>query len=173
MPPAGAFSHFENSRLDNLPSVDRKRGKSLTQNSMTALTYVNRPRRSTDHGGGSGAQTRLLCPLKSRAHFPIGKPVAFVSNRKVLLAHPANRLSSWSNAVADDFVNRLAGRAEIETVVHTPNGRDTVLGARPAPCAWRTLRRYAEISRTSKPGHRPPTTNGPSTRSRARIANCS
>ena len=142
--PTGAFSRFENSRLFHLPSVDRKRGKSLTRNSMTALTYVNRPRRSTDHGGGSGAQTRLLCPLKSRAHFPIGKPVAFVSNRKVLLAPPANRLSRWSNAVADDFVNRLAARAEIEKVVHRPKSRDTVLGARPAPRAQRTFRRYAE-----------------------------
>jgi hypothetical protein len=41
MPAAGTFSHFENSRLDHLPSVDRKRTKSLTRNSMTALTYVN------------------------------------------------------------------------------------------------------------------------------------
>ncbi len=69
---------------------------------------------------GSGAQTTLFCPLKSRAHLPIGNPIAFFSNWKVLLAPPANRLSRWSNAVADDFVNRLASRAEIEKVVHCP-----------------------------------------------------
>jgi hypothetical protein len=68
----------------------------------------------------SGAQTTLFCPLKSRAHLPIGKPIAFVSNRKVLLALPAKRLSRWSNAVADDFVNRLAARAEIKKVGHCP-----------------------------------------------------
>jgi hypothetical protein len=38
MPTVGTFSHFENSWLDHLPSVDRKRGKSLTRNSTTALT---------------------------------------------------------------------------------------------------------------------------------------
>ena len=69
---------------------------------------------------GRGVQTTLFCPLKSRAHLPIGKPVAFVSNRKVLLAPPANRLTRWSNAVADDFVNRLAARAEIAKVGHCP-----------------------------------------------------
>jgi len=68
----------------------------------------------------SGAQTTLFCPLKSRAHLPIGKPIAFVSNRKVLLALPAKRLSRWSNAAADDFVNRLAARAEIKKVGHCP-----------------------------------------------------
>jgi hypothetical protein len=79
------------------------------------VQFFGCPRRA-----GSGAQSTLFCPLKSRAHLPIGKPIAFVSNWKVLLARPANRLSRWSNAVADDFVNRLAARAEIKKVGHCP-----------------------------------------------------
>ena len=82
---------------------------------------------------GSDVQTTLFCALKSRARLPIGKPIAFVSNRKVLLAPPANRLSRWSNAVADDFVNRLAARAEIKTVGHCPQMGGTLLWERPVP----------------------------------------
>jgi len=82
---------------------------------------------------GSDVQTTLFCALKSRARLPIGKPIAFVSNRKVLLAPPANRLSRWSNAVADDFVNRLAGRAEIEKVFHCPKWAGHAFWARVPP----------------------------------------
>jgi hypothetical protein len=63
---AGAFSHFENSRLDRIPSVDRKRGKSLTRNSMTALTYVNRPRRSTIQGGDRPRRQAIAAYLFGR-----------------------------------------------------------------------------------------------------------
>jgi hypothetical protein len=56
--------------------------------------------------------------LGSTAHLLVRKPVAIFGNWKILLAHVANRLGRWSNAVADDFVDRLAGRAEIEKVVH-------------------------------------------------------
>ena len=90
---------------------------------------------------GSDVQTTLFCALKSRARLPIGKPIAFVSNRKVLLAPPANRLSRWSNAVADDFVNRLAARAEIKTVGHCPQMGGTSGSVLP-PRAWRTLRHF-------------------------------
>ena len=88
---------------------------------------------------GSDVRTTLFCALKSRARLPIRKPIAFVSNRKVLLAPPANRLSRWSNAVADDFVNRLAARAEIKTVGHCPQMGGTLFWERPPPRAWRTL----------------------------------
>jgi hypothetical protein len=37
--------------------------------------------------------------------------------------------------VADDFVNRLAGRAEIEKVVHCPKWAERGSGPRPAPRA--------------------------------------
>ena len=57
----------------------------------------------------------------------VRKPVAIFGNWKILLAHVANRLGRWSNAVADDFVDCLAGRAEIEKVVHGTSG------------SWRTL----------------------------------
>ena len=83
---------------------------------------------------GSGVQTTLFCALKSRARLPIGKPIAFVSNRKVLLAPPANRLSRWSNAVADDFVNRLAARAE-KKVGHCPQMGGTLFWERPSAFA--------------------------------------
>ena len=84
---------------------------------------------------GSDVQTTLFCALKSRARLPIGKPIAFVSNRKVLLAPPANRLSRWPNAVADDFVNRLAARAEIKTVGHCPQMGGTLFWERPSAFA--------------------------------------
>ena len=60
----------------------------------------------------------LLCPLQSRAGSPVGKPVAIVSYRKLLLAALANGLGRRSNMVAVDFVDRLARRAEIEKVIH-------------------------------------------------------
>ena len=90
----------------------------------------------------------LFCPLKARTHFPIGKPIAFVSSRKVLLAAPANRLSRWSNAVADDFVNRLAGRAEIEKVVHCPNGSTITTRA---ACLFLAHRNSHDRSRPPQP----------------------
>src|SRR5262249_25243655 len=105
---------------------------------------------------GSGVQTTLFCALKSRARLPIGKPIAFVSNRKVLLAPPANRLSRWSNAVADDFVNRLAARAEIKKVGHCPQMGGTLFWKRPAPSRLENASAF----------YHPPTTNRPSTRSR-------
>ena len=92
----------------------------------------------------------LFCPLKARTHFPIGKPIAFVSSRKVLLAAPANRLSRWSNAVADDFVNRLAGRAEIEKVVHCPNGAGSTITTR-AACLFLAHRNSHDRSRPPQP----------------------
>jgi hypothetical protein len=65
MPTAGTFSHFENSRLDHLPPVDRKRWDSLTRNSKTALTLSQRPtdqggekRRAGTSGNGSNKQSR-------------------------------------------------------------------------------------------------------------------
>jgi hypothetical protein len=51
-------------------------------------------------------------------HPPVGKPIAVVSNRKVLLAALANGLGRRPNMVADDFVDRLAAWAKIEKVVH-------------------------------------------------------
>jgi hypothetical protein len=49
---------------------------------------------------------------------PIGEPLIIFGDRKVSLASFANWLSRRSNAVTVDFVNRLAGRAEKQTVVH-------------------------------------------------------
>jgi hypothetical protein len=43
----------------------------------------------------------------------VRNPVAIVGNRKVLLTRLANRLGWRPNAVADDFVDRFAGRAKI------------------------------------------------------------
>jgi hypothetical protein len=57
-------------------------------------------------------------PLKSMSHSPVGKPVAIVGNWQVLLAPVANWLGRRSNAMADDFVDRLARRAGIKKVVH-------------------------------------------------------
>ena len=71
----------------------------------------------------------LYCPLKSRARSPVGKPLAIVSNRKVLLASLANWLGRRSNVVTDDFVDRLAGRTEKEKVVHR-DGLLRVVGCR-------------------------------------------
>ena len=52
-------------------------------------------------------------------HSPVGKPVAIVvGDGQVLQAPVANWLGRRSNAMADDFVDRLAGRAETEKVVH-------------------------------------------------------
>jgi hypothetical protein len=52
------------------------------------------------------------------SHSPVGKPVAIVGNWQVLLAPVANWLGRRSNAMADDFVDRLARRAGIKKVVH-------------------------------------------------------
>jgi hypothetical protein len=68
---------------------------------------------------GSGEQTKLCRPLKSTSHSPVGKPVAIiVGNRQALLTPVANWLHRRSNTMADEFVDRLASRAEIEKVVH-------------------------------------------------------
>jgi hypothetical protein len=56
--------------------------------------------------------------LKSRARSPVGKPLAIVSNRKILLAFLANWLGRRSEMVTDDFVDRLAGWAEKQKIVH-------------------------------------------------------
>src|SRR5215467_271976 len=75
-------------------------------------------RRST-RAAGSGDQTTLCRPLKSTSHSPVGKPVAIVvGNRQVLPAPVANWLHRRSDAMADDLVDRLAGGAEIEKIVH-------------------------------------------------------
>ena len=52
------------------------------------------------------------------SHSPVGKPVAIVGNWQVLLAPVANWLGRRSNAMTDDFVDRLARRAGIKKVVH-------------------------------------------------------
>jgi hypothetical protein len=57
---------------------------------------------------GGGEQPMLSCPLKSRARSPVGKPLAILSNRKILLASLANWLGRRSNVVTDHFVDRLA-----------------------------------------------------------------
>ena len=103
---------------------------------------------------GSGEQRTLCCPLKSM-HPPVGKPVAIVGNWQVLLAPVANWLGRRSNAMADDFINRLAGRAEIKKVAHCSKwaGEGPTSGRPSRPPTWRTLRRYAEIHYTSKPRH--------------------
>ena len=77
---------------------------------------------------GSGKKRTLYCPLRSWARPPVGKPLAMVSNRKVLLASLANWLGRRSNVVTDDFVDRVGGRAEKEKVVHC-----RVLAARRRP----------------------------------------
>jgi hypothetical protein len=51
----------------------------LAQQSMLLVLRLTR-------AAGSGEQPRLSCPLKSRVRSAIGKPITFVSNRKVLLA---------------------------------------------------------------------------------------
>src|SRR5215472_9187186 len=58
----------------------------------------------------------LCCVVKAGS--PVGEPLAVFSDRKILLAVLANWLCRWSNTMADDFVDRFAGRAEIEKVVH-------------------------------------------------------
>jgi hypothetical protein len=83
----------------------------------------NRPRSaliglSKKHGAGGGEQTTLLHPLQSSLGSPVGKPLTILSNRKLLLAALANGLGRRPNMVADDFVDRLAGWAEIEKVIH-------------------------------------------------------
>ena len=60
--------------------------------------------------------------LRARAHSLVGNPVAIVGSRKISLAPVANRLGQRSNTVADDFVDRLAGRAEIEKVFARSEG---------------------------------------------------
>jgi len=67
---------------------------------------------------GDNIKTTLFHPLIARPGPPVGQPIAIVSNRKLLLAALANRLGWWSNVVADDFVDRFAGWAEIEKVIH-------------------------------------------------------
>jgi len=67
----------------------------------------------------------LCCAHRSRAHSLVGNPVTIVGNWEILLAYVANWLGRRSNTVPDDFVNRLAARAEIEKVLH---------------CTFRTLR---------------------------------
>jgi len=83
---------------------------------------------------------------------PIGEPLIIFGDRKVLLASLANWLSWRSNAVTVNFVNRLAGWAEKQTVVHyhgsvcassaaavdlvlnhNPSGRSEMLPARNNP----------------------------------------
>ena len=93
----------------------------------------------TAAGRREAARRQGYSVRSNRGRLPIGKPIPFVSNRKVLPAPPANRLSRWSNAVADDFVNRLAARAEIKTVGHCPQMGGTLFWERPPPRAWRTL----------------------------------
>jgi hypothetical protein len=67
----------------------------------------------------SGEQTTLTRPLKSREGSSVGKPVAIVvGNWKLLLAPFANGFGRRANVVADDFVDRLTGRAEIKKVIH-------------------------------------------------------
>ena len=56
--------------------------------------------------------------VKSRAGSLVREPLAIFGDRKVLLAALANRLDRRSNTMADDFVDSLAGRAEIEKVIH-------------------------------------------------------
>jgi hypothetical protein len=67
---------------------------------------------------GSDERTALWCPRKSGARSLVSEPVAFVSDWKVLQAFLANWLGERSNVVTDDFVDRLAGRTEIEKVLH-------------------------------------------------------
>jgi hypothetical protein len=67
----------------------------------------------------SGEQTTLTRPPKSREGSSVGKPVAIViGNWKLLLAALANGFGRRANVVADDFVDRLTGRAEIKKVIH-------------------------------------------------------
>jgi hypothetical protein len=74
---------------------------------------------SIDQGGGKRRSYNVLCcALGSSAQSLVGNPVAMVSNWKILLAHVANWLGRRSNTMADDFVNRPAGRAKIEKVLH-------------------------------------------------------
>jgi hypothetical protein len=69
--------------------------------------------------GESSVRATLCRPLKSMSHSPVGKPVAIVvGNRQVFQAPVANWLHRWSDAMADDLVDRLAGGAEIQKVVH-------------------------------------------------------
>jgi hypothetical protein len=56
--------------------------------------------------------------MESRTGSPEREPLAIFGDRKVLPAALANRLGRRSNTMADDFVDRLAGRADIEKVIH-------------------------------------------------------
>jgi hypothetical protein len=73
---------------------------------------------STNHGGGKRRADTLSRSFKSRECSSVGKPVAIVGNWKVSLARRTNRLGGRSNPVADDFVDRLAGRTGIKEVVY-------------------------------------------------------
>ena len=89
--------------------------------------FIRATGRSND---GIEAGTRLFDVRKRRAgnaiaarsnrlsHSPVGKPVVIVGNWQVLLAPVANWLGRRSNAMTDDFVDRLARRAGIKKVDH-------------------------------------------------------
>jgi hypothetical protein len=73
---------------------------------------------------------QLSCSPKSRPRSTVGQPVAFVSNREILLATFANWLGGWSNVMADDFVERLTGRTEMENVAHRSKSGTSALASR-------------------------------------------
>jgi len=82
-----------------------------------ALLFVCRS--STDQGGGKRrTDYALFRALRSGAHSLVGNPVAIVGNREILPPNVASRFGRRSNTMTDDFVDRLAGLAEIETVIH-------------------------------------------------------
>ena len=73
---------------------------------------------------------RSFVPSRVRARSPVGQPIAFLSNREFLLASFANWLGGWSNVMAHDFIDRLAGRTEIEKVVHCSRNMTSALASR-------------------------------------------
>jgi hypothetical protein len=80
--------------------------------------YTTTTAATLDQGGGKRRAVTLCCVVKSRAGSPVGEPLAIFGDRKILLAALANRLGRRANAMAEDFVDHFAGRAEIEKVVH-------------------------------------------------------